>query len=180
MMRDPKIVLSIAALVATSTFTFSPAFSDDAVADTRPPTMSQMSFEDELDDYLEAKEKLNKALELYKNATSSNIQERYKNALAAYKSAAAELKNAKDEILKEFNATVKDANKELAKFKSSRPKPTAVKLAAATNVKNSRIAAAIVSRDAALKELGSLGNAPSKPVVKTPTPAPSPTKKKQR
>jgi hypothetical protein len=179
MRHDPKIVVSIAALVACSTLSFSPAFSDDSARDLLNPPISQFSVEDELDDFLEAKDKLSKAIELYKNANANNIQERYKNALAAYKKATAELIAAKAEVLKEFNSSVKDANKELSKIKSSKPKPTAVKLAAATKAKDAKITEAILARDAALNALGSLGAEPAKPVVKSPTPTPSPTKKKR-
>ena len=79
---------------------------------------------------------------------------------------------AKNEIMKEFNSTVKEANAEFTKVKNSKPKPTALKLANATKVKDAKIAEAIVQRDLALGELGTLGAEPAKP-PKVPTPTPT-------
>lgn len=155
---------------ATYVLSFQPAYSSEEGS----PAISQVSFEEELEGFLEAKEKLRRAMDSYKSANASNIQERYKSALAAYKEAAKELLNAKNEVLKEFNAVVKVANAELSKFKNSKPKPTALKLAAATRVKDAKIAEAVAQRDSALGELGTIGAEPTKP-PKVPTP--SPTKK---
>ena len=126
-MLKPATIKAIALVfAATSVLSFQPAYSSEEGT----PAVSQVSFEEELDGFLEAKEKLRRAVESYKSATASNIQERYKTALVAYKEAAKELLNAKNEVLKEFNAVVKEANAELTKFKNSKPKPTALKLAA--------------------------------------------------
>jgi hypothetical protein len=178
-MAKPARVFAVSCAFAVSSILGSqPAFSideDTSHIQEIAPQISQLSFEDELDDFLEAKDKLRKALEAYKAATASNIQERYKTALAAYKEASKELLTAKNEIMKEFNSTVKEANAEFAKVKNSKPKPTALKLAAATKAKDAKIAAAVTQRDSALAELGSIGAEPAKP-AKVPTP--TPTKKK--
>ena len=179
-MAKPARVLAVTcAFAVSSIFGSQPAFSvdqEDSQIQEISPRISQLSFEEELDNFLEAKEKLRKALEAYKAATASNIQERYKNALAAYNEASKELLAAKNEIMKEFNSAVKEANAELAKVKNSKPKPSATKLAAATKIKDAKIAEAVTQRDIALGELGSIGAEPAKP-AKAATPTPTPTKK---